>query len=101
MEELTFTDTRSLSPRALLFDQSNRLDQHKANFESLKREYLKLQEMYDKLKEENIAQHDSLTGIVCKSENIIRQLQDERDEKIIECEQLRSQVTMGGPHTHV
>ena len=43
-------DTSSLlvsnsSAKALLLDQTSRIDQHKANFDALKVEYLKLQEV--------------------------------------------------------
>lgn len=98
----------SLPARTLLFDQSSRLEQHKANFDALKAEYLKLQEvmlyfhmmcvllycqqMYDKLKQENKLQNENFAELVAKSKNIIYQVQMERDEKIRECEQLRAEV---------
>lgn len=48
--------------------------------------------MYDKVKDEQCQTAQDYSIMVAKSEDIIRQLQAERDDKIIECEQLQKQV---------
>ena len=42
---MDISDKGSLSAKTLLLDQSNRIEQHRANFDALKGEYLKLQEV--------------------------------------------------------
>ena len=49
-------------------------------------------QMYDKLKGENSDLSDSYSRMVTKSEEIIQQLQAERDAKTMENEHLRQQV---------
>ena len=108
MESLTSDATQQSLTRTLLQDHSQRLEQHKNNFDILQREYLKLQQvkecpisiyslslvqMYDKAKEDQAEANENYAHLVTKSEEIIRQLQQERDDKITECEHLRHQVS--------
>lgn len=48
--------------------------------------------MYDTLKDEQSHSAQNFTQMVTKSEDIIHQLQVERDEKIMECDHLQQQV---------
>ena len=48
--------------------------------------------MCDKLQHENKKQSHNFSDLVSKSENIIYQVQKDRDERVKEYEQLKSQV---------
>ena len=50
--------------------------------------------MHDQLKDENSELSRNYHNIVTKSEDLIIKLQQERDSKIVECEQLRTQVQL-------
>ncbi|XP_011405701.2 PREDICTED: centrosomal protein of 83 kDa-like [Amphimedon queenslandica] len=89
MESLTSDQSFA---RTLLQDHNQRLEQHMNNFETLQKEYLRLQQMYDKAREEEAVSSKNYTQLVVKSEEIIRQLQQERDDKITECEHLQRRV---------
>ena len=50
--------------------------------------------MYDKAREEEAASSRNYTELAVKSEEIIRELQQERDDKINECEHLQRRVSV-------
>ena len=56
--------------------------------------------MYDKAREEEAVTSKNYTQLVVKSEEIIRQLQQERDDKITECEHLQRRVREMNAGTH-
>lgn len=77
---------------SVLLDQKMRVEKHKMNFESLKTQHIMLQEAHAKLQVDSDVLNEELQRMEKRSEEIISTLQKERDDKIAECEQLRSQV---------
>ncbi|KAL5473449.1 hypothetical protein EMCRGX_G027934 [Ephydatia muelleri] len=69
-----------------------RSDRAKNNFETLKAQHLILQEAHRNLTAEHQTVIENYEKLHSRSKEIISTLQKERDGKIVECEELRSQV---------
>lgn len=112
MEVAGSVDSGGILESALV-DQKMRSDRHKSNFDALKAQHLSLQEVsqslfsivrelcitlviglqrFQSLRLEHNALSDSYDRLHQKSHEIIQKLQSERDDKIIECENLKKQV---------
>lgn len=60
-----------------------------------------LTQQHDELKDEYTNLSSNYFQVTEKSEEVIRKLQEERDLKIVECEQLRAEVYTEGVHVTV
>lgn len=80
---------------AALIDQRMRADRHKLNFDALKVQHLTLQERFQTVKSESDLVTENYDRLHQKSHEIIQKLQNERDDKVIECEELKKHALTG------
>lgn len=85
-----------MAEESALLEQRMRAERHRTNFEALKAQHISLQEANQSLRAEFDTLSENYDRLHRKSQEIIFTLQNERDEKIVECESLKTQVL--SPH---